>query len=91
MIPFLDVSPRGLGIESEMRSVVDTVFASGSFILGDQLAAFELEFAAYLGVEHVVGVASGTDALQLALQAAGIGLGDEVGVQDEIVVAAGQI
>ncbi|MCH7958918.1 MAG: DegT/DnrJ/EryC1/StrS family aminotransferase [Candidatus Hydrogenedentes bacterium] len=78
MIPFLDVSPRGLGIESEIRSALDTVFASGSFILGEQLIAFEQEFAAYLGVEFVVGVASGTDALQLALQAAGIGPGDEV-------------
>ena len=54
------------------------VFASGRFILGEQVAAFEREFAAYCGARHGVGVGSGTEAIHLALLACGIGAGDEV-------------
>ena len=54
------------------------VVAHGRFILGPELEAFERDFAAYLGVPHVVGVANGTDALTIALRAAGVGPGDEV-------------
>ena len=52
--------------------------AGGMFILGPEVEAFEREFAAYLGVEHVVGVANGTDAITIALRAMGVGPGDEV-------------
>jgi dTDP-3-amino-3,4,6-trideoxy-alpha-D-glucose transaminase len=55
-----------------------SVAASGRFILGPEVDAFEAEFAAYLGVEHVVGVGNGTDALTIALRALGVGAGDEV-------------
>ena len=54
------------------------VLDCGVFVFGGQVAAFEKEFAAYLGVPHAVGVSSGTDALRLALLGAGIGPGDEV-------------
>ena len=54
------------------------VVAHGRFILGPEVEAFEREFAAYLDVPHVIGVANGTDALTIALRAAGIGPGDEV-------------
>jgi len=54
------------------------VLASGRYILGPQLGAFEQDFAAYLGVRHVVGVANGTDAITIALRAMGVAPGDEV-------------
>jgi dTDP-3-amino-3,4,6-trideoxy-alpha-D-glucose transaminase len=54
------------------------VAASGRWILGPEVEAFEREFAAFLGVRHVVGVANGTDALTIALRAVGVGPGDEV-------------
>ena len=65
-----------------MRSALDRrlseVIDSGVFVFGPQVAAFEREFAAYLGVTHVVGVANGTDALVIALQALGVKPGDDV-------------
>lgn len=54
------------------------VLARGVFILGPEVQAFEAEFAAYLGVEHVIGVANGTDAITIALRAMGVEPGDEV-------------
>jgi dTDP-4-amino-4,6-dideoxygalactose transaminase len=54
------------------------VFASARYVLGPEVEAFEREFAAFLGIGHAVGVANGTDAVELALRAAGIGPGDEV-------------
>lgn len=65
-------------MDPEIRAAIDRVLARGWFILGCELKTFELEFAAYLGVRHVVGVGSGTDAIHLALRAAGITHGDEV-------------
>ena len=54
------------------------VLESGRYILGPEVEAFESEFASYLGVDHCVGVANGTDALAIALRALGVGPGDEV-------------
>jgi dTDP-3-amino-3,4,6-trideoxy-alpha-D-glucose transaminase len=62
----------------ELAERLAAVVASGRYILGPEVKAFEREFAAYLGVEHCVGVANGTDALTLALRALGVGPGDEV-------------
>lgn len=57
---------------------LEAVLADGHYVLGPEVAAFEAEFAAYLGVRHVIGVANGTDAITIALRALGIGQGDEV-------------
>lgn len=67
-----------LAHRAEIDAAVARVLASGSYIHGQELAAFEAEFAAWLGVDGVVGVANGTDALELALRALGVGPGDKV-------------
>jgi dTDP-3-amino-3,4,6-trideoxy-alpha-D-glucose transaminase len=61
-----------------LSEAIDRVARSGRYILGPEVAAFEAEFAAYLGVEHCIAVANGTDALTIALRALGVGPGDEV-------------
>jgi dTDP-4-amino-4,6-dideoxygalactose transaminase len=65
-------------LKAEIDAAVGRVLASGRYILGPELEALERELAAYTGAGHAVGVNSGTDALHLALRAAGIGEGDEV-------------
>jgi dTDP-3-amino-3,4,6-trideoxy-alpha-D-glucose transaminase len=75
-IPFIDLRPGDDA--ADVRSAIDRVLASGWFVLGPEVDAFEAEFAAASGAQHAVGVASGTDAITLLLRAAGIGTGDEV-------------
>ena len=65
-------------LRDELHAAVERVLASGRFILGPEVEAFEAEFAAYIGTEHAIGVANGTDALTIALRAMGVGPGDEV-------------
>jgi len=78
MVPFNDLRPRFEADEAVYRTAIDRVFARGWYVLGPEVEAFEDEFAEYLGINHAVGVANGTDAIELALRAAGIGRGDEV-------------
>jgi dTDP-4-amino-4,6-dideoxygalactose transaminase len=77
-IPLLDLVAQYHSIKEEMDKAVLGVLESGSFILGPNVAALEQEVAAYLGVKHAIGVASGTDALVIALRATGLEPGDEV-------------
>ena len=77
-IPMVDLKGQYLSLKDEIDSALLDALAATQFILGPNVQAFEQEAAAYLGVEHAVGVASGTDALHLALEAAGVGAGDEV-------------
>jgi dTDP-4-amino-4,6-dideoxygalactose transaminase len=77
-IPFLDLKVEYLHLKPELEEAVRRVLESGYYILGQEVDQFEREFADYLGIGHVVGVASGTDALLLALRAYDIGPGDEV-------------
>lgn len=77
-LPVVDLARRSARLQPELSEAVARVLASGSFLLGPELEAFEAELAAYSGRRHAVGVASGTDALRLALVGLGIGPGDEV-------------
>ncbi len=77
-VPLLDLKAQFLPIEAGIRSALDRVLSSQQFVLGEEVAALEKEISAYLGGVEAVGVASGTDALLLALMALEIGEGDEV-------------
>ena len=78
MIPFLDLKAQHLGIKPEIDAAIASVLERSQFVLGDEVEAFENEFAAYCQARYAVAVNSGTSALHLALVAAGIGPGDEV-------------
>lgn len=78
MIPMVDLKTQYAQLKDEIDQGIQDVLESCAFILGPNVQAFEREAAAYLGVKHAIGCASGTDALHLALLAAGIGPGDEV-------------
>jgi dTDP-4-amino-4,6-dideoxygalactose transaminase len=78
MIPFFDYLPEYRRVRAEIDESVRRVLESGRLILGPEVEAFEAEFAAHVGVSRAVGVASGTDALSLALLALGVEPGDEV-------------
>ncbi|OGL10663.1 MAG: hypothetical protein A3I17_09785 [Candidatus Rokubacteria bacterium RIFCSPLOWO2_02_FULL_72_37] len=78
MIPLVDLTRQHAAIREELLRAMASVLDSGQFILGAQGRALEGELAALSGVRHGIGVASGTDALRLALAAVGIGPGDEV-------------
>ena len=77
-ISLVDLKAQYLSIKDEIDAAIQGVIDRGEFILGQEVEAFQQEMAAYLGVKHAIGVASGTEALQLALLACGIRPGDEV-------------
>jgi dTDP-4-amino-4,6-dideoxygalactose transaminase len=77
-VPFVDIAEQHRAIEPELREVFARVLEGSSFILGPEVVQFEDAFASYLNASHCVAVSSGTAALQLTLQALGIGCGDEV-------------
>lgn len=77
-VPLVDLGAQQEEIDDEVRIGLDEVFDSTAFVGGPAVAAFELEYAAFLGASHCVGVGNGTDALELALRAVGVGHGDEV-------------
>jgi len=86
-IPFLDLRAAYEELHNELHRAYTRVMASGTYILGAEVAAFEEEWAAYCGVKRCVGVGSGLDALHLALRAMGIGPGDEVIVPSNTFIA----
>lgn len=77
-VPFLDLARRFGPLRAALSSRLDAVLAGGAYVLGPEVSAFEAAFARSCGTSHAAGVASGTDALRLALTACGIGPGDEV-------------
>jgi dTDP-4-amino-4,6-dideoxygalactose transaminase len=88
-VPQLDLAAQYAAIGAEIRTAVEKVLASQQFILGREGAAFEQEIAQLSGAAHGVGVASGTDALILALRACGVEAGDEVLIPPFTFVATG--
>jgi dTDP-4-amino-4,6-dideoxygalactose transaminase len=77
-IQMVDLKVNYLSVKDEIDAAVHAVMDKTNFILGDEVARFEKEFAAYCGAKYAVGVANGTDAIKIALIAAGIKPGDEV-------------
>ncbi len=86
-VPFLDLGQTYLEIKDELDAAYQRVMNSGWYILGEEVIAFEKEFAQYCGTKHCVGVGNGLEALQLILRAYGIGVGDEVIVPANTYVA----
>jgi dTDP-4-amino-4,6-dideoxygalactose transaminase len=78
VIPLVDVKAQYAPLIPELKQRFADVLESGRFIFGPEVQAFEEEAAAYLGTRESIGVANGTDALVLALDALGVGAGDEV-------------
>jgi len=86
-VPFLDLRAAYLELKDELDEAYCRVMQSGWYILGEEVEAFEREWAAFCGARHCVGVGSGLDALHLALRAMGAGPGDEVIVPSNTYIA----
>ena len=86
-IPFLDLKAAYLELKEELDSAYHRVMNSGWYVLGEEVRAFEEEFAAYCDAKHCIGVGNGLDALHLILQGYGIGPGDEVIVPAHTFIA----
>jgi dTDP-4-amino-4,6-dideoxygalactose transaminase len=89
-VPFTDLAAMTREVRADIEAGWARVLRSGRFIGGEAVEEFEQAWAAYCGVPHAVGVANGTDALQLALSALGIGAGDEVIVPANTFVATAE-
>jgi dTDP-4-amino-4,6-dideoxygalactose transaminase len=86
-VPFLDVGATYVELKDELDAAVSRMLSSGWYVLGAEIAAFEEEFAAHVGVKHCIGVGNGLDALHLALRAMNVGSGDEVIVPSNTYIA----
>src|ERR1700733_12864363 len=87
-VPFSDLARQHEAVADELKRGLDRVMTSSAFVLGEEVEQFEGEFASYCGARHCVGVASGTSALVIMLQAAGVGPGDEVIVPAHTFIAS---
>ncbi len=86
-VPFLDIAAAYVELQREIDAAVSRALASGRYILGPEVEAFEREFAAYCGARHCVGVGNGLDALHLILRAMNVGTGAEVIVPAHTFIA----
>lgn len=89
-VPFLDLKAQSAEIADEVLPVWRQQLLDAMFVGGPEVTAFEQEFAAQIGTAHVIGVANGTDALELAYRAVGIGIGDEVIVPVNTFIATAE-
>jgi len=88
---FIDLGAQRARIEDNIQAAINGVVSSGAFILGPQVGEFERQLADYVGVKHVLGCASGTDALLIPLMAKGIGRGDAVFVPSFTFAATAEV
>ena len=86
-VPLVDLPAQHAEIAEEVMSGFERVLARTAFIGGDEVAAFEEAFARFCGARHCIGVANGTDAIEIMLRARGIGRGDEVIVPANTFIA----
>ncbi|BCZ24966.1 DegT/DnrJ/EryC1/StrS family aminotransferase [Mycobacterium senriense] len=86
-VPFLDVRAATQEVEAALLDAITRVVRRGWYVRGEETAAFEYEFAAFVEAKHAVGVGNGLDAITLALRALGIGPGDEVIVPSDTFIA----
>lgn len=77
-VPFVDLKAQYKSIKPSVDKAIQEILNNTSFIGGKPVEDFELEFAEFIGVKHAIGCANGTDAIEIALEALGIGAGDEV-------------
>ena len=89
-VPIVELRSQYEALRAEIDGAIQQVLDASWYVLGEQGRRFEEEFASYLGVPHVVGVGSGTEAIHLALLALGIGAGDEVIVPANTFVATAE-
>ncbi|SDI98872.1 dTDP-4-amino-4,6-dideoxygalactose transaminase [Frankineae bacterium MT45] len=86
-VPLVDLSIQHAAVAAEVAEGFERVLSTGAYVLGPDVKKFENEFAEYSGTAHCVGVANGTDAIELALRAIGVGAGDEVIIPANTFVA----
>ncbi|MGO4716390.1 DegT/DnrJ/EryC1/StrS family aminotransferase [Bradyrhizobium sp. 2TAF24] len=86
-VPFLDLTVQHRAIRDDLVAAATSVIDSGWYILGNEVQAFEREFAEYCGVKHCIGVGNGLEALQITLRAMNVGPGDEVIVPSNTFIA----
>lgn len=89
-IPFVDLLAQHAEVADEVRAGLDEVFAATAFVGGPAVSAFEADYAAYVGAAHCIGVANGTDALELALRAVGVRPGGEVVIPANTFIATAE-
>jgi dTDP-4-amino-4,6-dideoxygalactose transaminase len=89
-VPFVDLKAQYQTIKPEIDAAIEEIITNTAFIGGKAVRTFEDDFAAYLGVPHCVGVANGTEAIEIALRALGVGHGDEVIVPANTFIATSE-
>lgn len=89
-VPFVDLKVQYQSLKNEMDAAIAEVISNTAFIGGKAVTAFENSFAEYVGMPHCVGVANGTEAIEIAVRALGIGVGDEVIVPANSFIATSE-
>jgi dTDP-4-amino-4,6-dideoxygalactose transaminase len=89
-VPLVDLRIQTDRVAAGVREALDQVMSTTSFVLGPQVDRFEKEYADFCSVDHCIGVGNGTDAIELALRAAGVGAGDEVVIPANTFVATAE-